>query len=142
MYHVPIRDRQMENGNTRFYLIDQVLFDSLYSLITHYQNNTLRSQQFKILLGRPVPPQNPHEVWKIIFFNNMVFCYQNCFDLLWEKNVLGIEKNFWNSRLKVENLQKGIPIWKWRANFWVRQLKFTASAWCRIFWNLTKFELI
>ena len=26
----------------------------------------------------------------------MVFCYQNCSDLLWEKNVLVIEKNFWN----------------------------------------------
>ena len=24
----------------------------------------------------------------------MVFCYQNCCDLLWEKNVLVIEKNF------------------------------------------------
>ena len=38
----------------------------------------------------------------------MVFCYQNCSDLLWEKNVLAMEKNFWNSRLKAENLQ----------NFW------------------------
>ena len=29
-----------------------------------------------------------------------VFCYQNCSDLLWEKIVLVIKKNFWNSRLK------------------------------------------
>ena len=36
----------------------------------------------------------------------MVFCYQNCSDLLWEKNVLVIKKNLWNSRLKAENLQK------------------------------------
>ena len=35
----------------------------------------------------------------------MVFCYQNCSDLLWEKIVLLIKKNFWNSRLKAENLQ-------------------------------------
>jgi hypothetical protein len=35
----------------------------------------------------------------------LVFCYQNCSDLLWEKNVLVIEKNFWNTRLKAENLQ-------------------------------------
>ena len=36
----------------------------------------------------------------------LLFCYQNCSDLLWEKNVLiVIEKNFWNSRLKVENFQ-------------------------------------
>jgi hypothetical protein len=26
----------------------------------------------------------------------VVFCYQNCSDLLREKNVLVIEKNFWN----------------------------------------------
>ena len=29
----------------------------------------------------------------------MVFCYQNCSDLLWEKIVQVIKKNFWNSRL-------------------------------------------
>ena len=38
----------------------------------------------------------------------LVYYYQNCSDLLWEKIVLVIEKNFWNSRLKVEKLQ----------NFW------------------------
>ena len=32
--------------------------------------------------------------------DGMVFCYQTCSDLLWEKIVLVIEKNFWNSRLK------------------------------------------
>ena len=42
------------------------------------------------------------------FKETMVFCYQNCSDLLWEKIVLVIEKNFWNSRLKAENFQ----------NFW------------------------
>ena len=36
----------------------------------------------------------------------MVFCYQNCSDPLWEKIVLVIEKNFWNSRLKAEKFQK------------------------------------
>ena len=39
---------------------------------------------------------------------SMVFCYPNYSDLLWEKIVLVIEKNFWNWRLKAENLQ----------NFW------------------------
>ena len=38
----------------------------------------------------------------------MVFIYQNFSYLLWKKIVLVIEKNFWNSRLKGENLQ----------NFW------------------------
>ena len=41
----------------------------------------------------------------------MVFYYQNCSDLLWEKIILVIEKNFWNSRMKAENLQ----------NFWDHQ---------------------
>ena len=35
----------------------------------------------------------------------MVFCYQNCSDMLWEKIALMIEKKFWNSGLKAENLQ-------------------------------------
>ena len=42
------------------------------------------------------------------FYAKMVFCFQNCSDLLWEKIVLVIEKNFRNLRLKAENLQ----------NFW------------------------
>ena len=36
----------------------------------------------------------------------VVFCYQNCSYLLWEKKILVIENFFWNSRLKAENLQK------------------------------------
>ena len=31
-----------------------------------------------------------------LFDTVLVFCYQNCSDLLWEKIVLVIEKNFWN----------------------------------------------
>ena len=36
----------------------------------------------------------------------LVFCYQNCSDLLCEKIVLVIEKNFWNLRLKAEKFAK------------------------------------
>jgi phosphatidylinositol phospholipase C gamma-1 len=61
VHHVPIKDRQMENGLSRYYLIDQVFFDSLYSLVSHYQTHPLRSAKFNITLSRPVPPQNPHE---------------------------------------------------------------------------------
>ena len=32
------------------------------------------------------------------------FCNQNCSDLLWEKIATVIEKNFWNTRMKAENL--------------------------------------
>ena len=46
--------------------------------------------------------------WKL---KKMVFCYQNCSDLLWEKIVLVIEKYFWNSRLKAENLQNFSDHW-------------------------------
>ena len=35
----------------------------------------------------------------------VVVCYQNCSHLLWGRIVLMIEKNFWNSRLKAENLK-------------------------------------
>ena len=49
----------------------------------------------------------------------------------------------------IQNLKKEIPIrkwiakfWGWFANFWVRQMKFSANAGFRISWNLTKFQLI
>ena len=47
-------------------------------------------------------------IMSFCFFTTMVFCYQNCSDLLWEIIVLVNEKNFWNLRLKAENFQ----------NFW------------------------
>ena len=37
--------------------------------------------------------------------NYLVLCYKNCSDILWEKIVLVIEKNFWSLRLKAKNLQ-------------------------------------
>ena len=46
-----------------------------------------------------------------ILIIEMVFCYQSCSDLLWEKNVLVIEKKVWNSRLKADNLKKFWDHW-------------------------------
>ena len=43
-------------------------------------------------------------IWYFLSSKN-VFRYQNCSELLREKTVLVIEKNFWNSRLKAENLK-------------------------------------
>ena len=40
--------------------------------------------------------QMNEEIFHISLILIMVFCYQNCSDLLWEKSVLGIEKNFWD----------------------------------------------
>ena len=46
--------------------------------------------------------------WQKLYFwcKTMIFCYQNCSDLLGKKIVLVIKKNFWYSRLKAETLQK------------------------------------
>ena len=38
----------------------------------------------------------------------IVFCYQNCSDLLREKKFLVTEKNFWNSRPKI--CKKKLPV--------------------------------
>ena len=60
-------------------------------------SNSVKIAQFKLEIKAIIGTWRPTE---------MVFCYQNCSDLLWEKIVLVIEKNFWNSRLKAKNLQK------------------------------------
>ncbi|CAD6242595.1 GSCOCG00009530001-RA-CDS [Cotesia congregata] len=58
--HCRIKLKQ-QYGKTQYYLIDSVCFDSLYSLITHYRNNSLRSQEFVITLREPVPQPCKHE---------------------------------------------------------------------------------
>ena len=64
-----------------------------------------------------------------------VFCYQNCSDILWEKIVLVIKKNFWNSRLKAENLnfllrslEQLIQTVKGQNSFW-HQIAFLTCSW-------------
>ena len=42
VHHCHIRTKQ-EWGQTKFYLVEQSLFDSLYSLIVHYRSHPLRS---------------------------------------------------------------------------------------------------
>ena len=64
----------------------------------------------------------PSTLWKV------VFCFQNCSDMLWEKIVLVIEiqKNFWNSRLKAEqftNSERSVQFLKENA-FWTCSLRF------------------
>ena len=61
VHHVPIRIRQVDSGKKRFCLIDQVFFDNLYDLITHYQSHPLRSSKFQIVLGEGAPQLNRHE---------------------------------------------------------------------------------
>ncbi|GAB0091623.1 1-phosphatidylinositol 4,5-bisphosphate phosphodiesterase gamma [Sergentomyia squamirostris] len=50
-----------ENGLTKYYLLENLLFDSLYSLIMHYRQNVLRSAEFSITLREPVPQPKKHE---------------------------------------------------------------------------------
>ena len=66
-----------------------------------------RSQIFE-LRPRPWTIFSQYIVPALKNWEKLAFCYQNCFDLLWEKIVLVFEKKFWNSRLKAKNLQ----------NFW------------------------
>lgn len=46
---------------TKFYLTDTKLFDSLYSLIMHYRTHPLVTAEFSIILKEPVPQPNKHE---------------------------------------------------------------------------------
>lgn len=58
--HCRIKLRQ-ENGATKYYLLENLVFDSLYSLIMHYRQNMLRSSEFSITLKEPVPQPKKHE---------------------------------------------------------------------------------
>ena len=74
----------------------------------------------------------------------IVFCCQNCSDLLWDKNVLEIEKNFWNSRRKLENLQNFwdhwsnlFKQWKVRTSFGNRMIIHPRCSSYLINWNIS-----
>lgn len=58
--HCRIHSRQ-ESGSTRFYLTDNLVFDSLHRLICHYRDTPLRCNEFEMRLGNPVPQPNAHE---------------------------------------------------------------------------------
>lgn len=58
--HCRIHSRQ-EAGSTKYYLTDNLVFDSLYALISHYQHVALRCNEFEMKLTEPVPQINAHE---------------------------------------------------------------------------------
>ena len=69
----------------------------------HFGSNLWRLGYIEVLCVSP--PTFSFTQWtKKIYFCSMLFCYQNCSDLLCEKKILWSRKNFWNLRLKVENL--------------------------------------
>ncbi|XP_074617747.1 1-phosphatidylinositol 4,5-bisphosphate phosphodiesterase gamma-1-like [Acropora palmata] len=57
--HCRIKSKQ-ENGQTKYYLVDQVTFDSLYSLINFYQSHPLKSMNFELTLADAIPQPNAH----------------------------------------------------------------------------------
>ncbi|XP_053689407.1 1-phosphatidylinositol 4,5-bisphosphate phosphodiesterase gamma-1 isoform X2 [Sabethes cyaneus] len=58
--HCRIKLKQ-DKGVTKYYLMENNLFDNLYSLIIFYRQNSLRSSEFYITLKEPVPQPNKHE---------------------------------------------------------------------------------
>ncbi|CAL1605714.1 unnamed protein product [Knipowitschia caucasica] len=58
--HCRIHSRQ-EAGSPKFYLTDNLVFDTLYALIGHYQLVALRCNEFEMKLTEPVPQTNAHE---------------------------------------------------------------------------------
>ncbi|KAG7265050.1 hypothetical protein CRUP_020177 [Coryphaenoides rupestris] len=51
----------LEAGCPKFYLTDNLVFDTLFALITHYQQVALRCNEFEMKLTEPVPQTNAHE---------------------------------------------------------------------------------
>ncbi len=59
-HHAHIHSKY-EWGQVKYYLVDSLTFDSLYSLITHYRSNPIKGLEFHVTLGEPVPQPMSHE---------------------------------------------------------------------------------
>ena len=53
--HSRIQATQESDGTTKYYLVRNLVFDSLYQLIEFYKHNVLRTQNFDLCLREPVP---------------------------------------------------------------------------------------
>jgi phosphatidylinositol phospholipase C gamma-1 len=60
VHHCHIHSKY-EWGQVKFYLVDSLTFDSLYSLITHYRLNPIRGLEFHVKLSEAVPQPQSHE---------------------------------------------------------------------------------
>ena len=56
VYHCHIHTR-LEGDQTKYYMTDNLIFDSMYSMVMHYQEHPLLSSNFSQLLTDPVPRQ-------------------------------------------------------------------------------------
>ena len=57
--HCRIKTKQTPSM-MKFYLVDNLTFDSIYELINHYKTHKLRSQNFEMTLKEPVPKPPSH----------------------------------------------------------------------------------
>ncbi|XP_018594637.2 1-phosphatidylinositol 4,5-bisphosphate phosphodiesterase gamma-1-like isoform X1 [Scleropages formosus] len=58
--HCRIHSRQ-EAGGVKFYLTGNLMFNSLFALIAHYQQVPLRCNEFEMRLTEPIPQTNAHK---------------------------------------------------------------------------------
>ncbi|KAL3860223.1 hypothetical protein ACJMK2_010378 [Sinanodonta woodiana] len=58
--HCRIKSKQ-DCGQTKYYLVDTNMFDSLYSLIMYYRVHPLKSANYTMILKEPVPQPKSHE---------------------------------------------------------------------------------
>ena len=55
VHHCRIKQKRLPQGKLKYYLIETVMFDTLYYLVTYYQSNALKSQDLTVFLTDPVP---------------------------------------------------------------------------------------
>jgi len=60
VHHCHIHSKY-EWGQVKYYLVDTLTFDSLYSLVTHYRSNPIRGLEFHVRLTEAVPQPQSHE---------------------------------------------------------------------------------
>ena len=107
--------------NKQYVIILKLNFlNTLFSFVSRLTNLVIFTSAYSIAMPPRTKLDLKSDIWNLIsalftkellckaFQTEMVFCYQNCFDILLEKFVLVIEKTFWNFRLKVENLQNNL----------------------------------
>ena len=72
MQHCRIKSKQ-ENGQAKYYLVEQVTFDSLFNLVNYYQAKPLRTPQFEITLTEPIPQVGLFvslQIWAFVLDNS------------------------------------------------------------------------
>nr|XP_027200058.1 1-phosphatidylinositol 4,5-bisphosphate phosphodiesterase gamma-2-like [Dermatophagoides pteronyssinus] len=56
VHHCRIKQKRFAYGKVKYYLIETVMFETLYYLVTYYQSNPLKSPEMTVFLSEPVPP--------------------------------------------------------------------------------------